>query len=93
MEWSLGDLAGKVVVLKFWATWCGPCIAEFPHFVKLLEKYEDDDEVVFLTVATAGSPREGVAELLSENGGRRQPSLCASSTEPPLPLALPIRRR
>lgn len=68
MEWSLGDLAGKVVVLKFWATWCGPCIAEFPHFVQLLEKYEDDDEVVFLTVATAGSPREGVAELLSENG-------------------------
>lgn len=36
--------------------------------MQLLEKYEDDDEVVFLTVATAGSPREGVAELLSENG-------------------------
>lgn len=68
VEWVLRDLTGKVVVLKFWATWCGPCIAEFPHFVKLLEKYEDDDEVVFLTVATAGSPREGVAELLSENG-------------------------
>ncbi len=68
VEWALRDLTGKVVVLKFWATWCGPCIAEFPHFVKLLEKYEEDDEVVFLTVATAGSPRDGVAELLSENG-------------------------
>ena len=68
VEWRLGDLAGRVVVLKFWATWCGPCLAEFPHFVKLLEKYEDDDEVVFLTVASAGSAPEGVNEILTENG-------------------------
>ena len=67
-EWALRDLTGRVVVLKFWATWCGPCLEEFPHFVQLLEKYEDDDEVVFLTVATAGSSRDGVAQLLSNNG-------------------------
>ncbi len=68
VQWALRDLNGKVVVLKFWATWCGPCIEEFPHFVELLEKYQGDDEVVFLTVATAGSSRDGVAQLLSENG-------------------------
>ena len=68
VEWALQGLSGKVVVLKFWATWCGPCLEEFPHFVKLLEKYEDDDEVVFLTVATAGSSPDGVAQLLSNNG-------------------------
>ena len=68
VEWRLGDLAGKIVVLKFWATWCGPCLAEFPHFVELLEKYEDDAEVVFLTVATAGSPRDEVARMIEENG-------------------------
>ena len=67
-EWALRGLSGKVVVLKFWATWCGPCLEEFPHFVQLLEKYEGDDEVVFLTVATAGSSRDGVAQLLSNNG-------------------------
>lgn len=68
VEWRLSDLAGKVVVLKFWATWCVPCLAEFPHFVKLLENYEGDDKVVFLTVATEGSTRAGVNDILTENG-------------------------
>ncbi|WP_420438654.1 redoxin domain-containing protein [Candidatus Palauibacter sp.] len=68
VEWRLSDLEGKIVVLKFWATWCGPCIEEFPHFVELLETYEDDEGVVFLTVATAGSPREEVARQIEEGG-------------------------
>ena len=68
VEWRLSDLEGKIVVLKFWATWCPPCIEEFPHFVELLEAYEGDEDVVFLTVATAGSPREEVAQQIEEGG-------------------------
>ena len=68
IEWRLSDLEGKIVVLKFWATWCGPCLLEFPHFVELLKTYEDDEDVVFLTVATAGSPREEVARQIEEGG-------------------------
>ncbi len=36
---SLKDLAGDVVVLEFWATWCGPCRETIPHMNKLVDKY------------------------------------------------------
>ncbi|MEL7484663.1 MAG: redoxin family protein, partial [Planctomycetota bacterium] len=37
-------LAGKTVVLEFWATWCGPCIAAIPHLNELAESYADADD-------------------------------------------------
>lgn len=33
------QLRGQVLVVNFWATWCGPCVAEFPEFVRIDEKY------------------------------------------------------
>jgi len=38
---SVKQLRGKVVVLDFWATWCGPCVAEMPEMKKLYAKYHD----------------------------------------------------
>ncbi|MDI1248628.1 MAG: redoxin domain-containing protein [Lacunisphaera sp.] len=43
---KLSDFKGKVVILDFWATWCGPCIASFPHTAKIATQYKDQDVVV-----------------------------------------------
>ena len=47
---NLGAARGKVVLLNFWATWCGPCRAEIPDLIELQRKYKDQLEIIGLTV-------------------------------------------
>jgi thiol-disulfide isomerase/thioredoxin len=47
---SLADSHGKVILLNFWATWCGPCRAEIPDLIELQNKYRDRLQILGLVV-------------------------------------------
>ena len=67
---DLGELKGKVVIVDFWATWCGPCIASFPGMQKIVNKYKDDPNVKFVFIDTwerGDDKQKNAAEFIANN--------------------------
>jgi thiol-disulfide isomerase/thioredoxin len=49
---QLATLKGKVIVMDFWATWCGPCRAQHPLYEEVKNRFKDRSDVVFLSIDT-----------------------------------------
>ena len=64
-EIELSDYEGKVVLLDFWATWCGPCIAEMPNVISVYEKYHEKGfEIIGISLDRSIDP---LKEYIKEN--------------------------
>ncbi len=64
---TLSEQAGNVVLINFWATWCGPCVEEMPALQDLYEEYGDSDNVKIILI-NSGESSQTVHRFLSQNG-------------------------
>ena len=67
-EVQLSDFKGKVVMLNFWATWCGPCKLEMPHLDKMDREYEDKGFEV-ISISTDDARASSKVKPLIKRGG------------------------
>src|SRR5258708_38851675 len=88
-ELTLESSRGKVVLLNFWATWCGPCREEIPELVALQNRYKDRLQIIGLLVDD--DDEKGIRKVIDSEGINYPVALTDSPTRfpysclPPLP--------
>lgn len=65
---SLSSLKGKYVYIDIWATWCGPCIKEFPELKQLMDDYKDNKMIEFVCISIdSESDKQKWRQFVSDN--------------------------
>ena len=64
---TLSSYEGKVILINFWATWCGPCKIEIPHLVELQNQYKDDLVILGVSVDDTAEKMKPYADAMKIN--------------------------
>jgi cytochrome c biogenesis protein CcmG, thiol:disulfide interchange protein DsbE len=86
---QLSQLKGKILILSFWATWCEPCVEEFPSFIKLLDEFPDK---VVLVAISHDYKKKDVEEFVSAFKGQRKNLILTLDSEKKLSQAFGVDR-
>lgn len=86
---TLGEYKGKTVMLTFWATWCGPCVAEIPYIIELRKQIGEDKLVILgISYTDQRNTPERVRKFVATNPAINYPVTATNQAIMPRPYNL-----